>query len=304
MNPVINNVNTPLALGELLNDIRKEKKISTKTIFATGITRPTYYRFVRGEGEISLTNFLKIIDILGIELTEFEEVIPLIKQGSKILENQLAEALATFDYLEIAKIKTQALDQFVKTDGLGYQYVYWRAGLIHSKFIGDCQEYETLIQQVKTYLNGIDLWTNIELKLFSSITETLNFEEYDYFFKRFLYRRTNHEEVLDPLVLDLLYFGYYETALDSCRKSNVTIATTFILKRTPHRFNYRFRIWRLFLYAAKLTLNGEFERGKKKYTRLQKIIAYVFRDEQKGVFEIKTLHTLWEKVEVIAQMSE
>ncbi|WP_181265166.1 hypothetical protein [Enterococcus mundtii] len=58
------------------------------------------------------------------------------------------------------------------------------------------------------------------------------------------------------------------------------------------------------MYAAKLTLNGEFERGQKKYTRLQKIIAYVFRDEQKGVFEIKTLHTLWEKVEVIAKMSE
>ncbi|WP_375152037.1 hypothetical protein [Enterococcus mundtii] len=54
------------------------------------------YRFVCGEGwEISPNNFLKIIDILGIELTEFEEVIPLIKQGSKILENQLAEALAT-----------------------------------------------------------------------------------------------------------------------------------------------------------------------------------------------------------------
>ncbi|WP_206855581.1 helix-turn-helix domain-containing protein [Candidatus Enterococcus mangumiae] len=291
-----NNGYKDFTLGELLNDIRKEKKISTKTIFSSGITRPTYYRFVRGEGEISLVNFFKITEILGIELTEFEELIPLIKQGHKSLENKLAVAVSKKNSYDVKAIKEESLEMFNKTDGLGYLYIHWQATLNYASLLNDTAQFEQVVQQIKTHLESIDLWTNIELRLFSSIEETLRFEEYDHFFKNFLLSHKRFEDEFDPWILDSLFFSYYETALDSRDILHVESATNFILNRNPNRFNYRFRLWRLFLVAVTHVLAGSHEYGQKKYDKLKKMIIYIFKDEHKIVLEINRLNTLWDKV--------
>ncbi|MGG5311672.1 helix-turn-helix domain-containing protein [Enterococcus sp. DIV2381] len=286
-------------VGQILNTIRKKKKISTKTIFAAGITRPTYYRFVRGEGEINLINFLKLLHILGIELSELEAVIPILMPETRLLENELTDAISAMDATALKKIKKKALLRFKETNELKYRYIFLRAEIMYNKWTGNGQQLLLVIRQIKDYLDSIDLWTNGELLLFSSITETLSYEEYEYFFKQFLLRRKNHEEQLDPIVLDLLYFGYYDTALNSKNKLNVERATRFVLKRKPNRHNYRFRIWRLFVHAARISLTKDYDLGLKKFEQLQRIIVYIFKEDFTGEFELNALQEMWKKVQVI-----
>ncbi|MBO1299605.1 helix-turn-helix transcriptional regulator, partial [Enterococcus sp. DIV1271a] len=146
-------------VGQILNTIRKKKKISTKTIFAAGITRPTYYRFVRGEGEINLINFLKLLHILGIELSELEAVIPILMPETRLLENELTDAISAMDATALKKIKKKALLRFKETNELKYRYIFLRAEIMYNKWTGNGQQLLLVIRQIKDYLDSIDLWT-------------------------------------------------------------------------------------------------------------------------------------------------
>ncbi|MBO1299606.1 MULTISPECIES: helix-turn-helix domain-containing protein [unclassified Enterococcus] len=288
-----------LNLGSVLNEIRKEKKISTKVIFNAGITRPTYYRFVRGDNDLTVTNFFKIISILGLELSEFQGLSPIFTEGYKALEKNLAQATSRLDYKEIERIKNEALDLFRKTDVLGYQYVYWQGMVTLTHLRNEKSLLLDIAKQIRDYLNSIDLWTNVELKLFAAIAETLDFEEYDYFFKNFLKRRENKLEEIDFVVLDLLYLGYFETALDSKNIKHLEEALAFIAARKTNRYNYRFRVWKIFIRVTRTYLNKDYLQAIEEYNELRRIVELIFFEEHIVEFELKTLENLWVKVNAI-----
>ena len=57
-------------LAERINALRDEKNITVEDIERAGISRSRYYRFVRGETQISVVDLSRLLKLLAVSFSE------------------------------------------------------------------------------------------------------------------------------------------------------------------------------------------------------------------------------------------
>ncbi|MEE6706284.1 hypothetical protein [Weissella confusa] len=53
-------------IGQVINEVRREKRVSLAEIVALGISKSRYYRFIEGEIDMSMIDMMSIMDALTI----------------------------------------------------------------------------------------------------------------------------------------------------------------------------------------------------------------------------------------------
>ena len=57
-------------IGQVINEVRREKRVSLAEIVALGISKSRYYRFIEGEIDMSMIDMMSIMDALTISFSE------------------------------------------------------------------------------------------------------------------------------------------------------------------------------------------------------------------------------------------
>lgn len=57
-------------IGQVINEVRREKRVSLAEIVALGISKLRYYRFIEGEIDMSMIDMMSIMDALTISFSE------------------------------------------------------------------------------------------------------------------------------------------------------------------------------------------------------------------------------------------
>ena len=159
------------ALGKVFHDFRTNRNISLKQVADESVSVSQISRFERGETDISLTRFLKMLDNMHVEISEF------------------IAAVRGYDRSETIRFMSQLVPLEYKRDKAGFErlfreqkekaeknpsvYQYHLNMILAQSFICKCDETvpfpEEYLDEAADYLFSVDEWKIYELILIGNL---------------------------------------------------------------------------------------------------------------------------------------
>ncbi|MGC6333487.1 helix-turn-helix domain-containing protein [Weissella cibaria] len=105
-----------MLLREKINEIRQAKRVSIDRITKTGISKNKYYRFVSGEGSLSIGDLQKLIELLTVSLSE---VVADSSERDQLIFNEFGDYF-TLDVAEYEQRAKNAARRYMATKLTAY----------------------------------------------------------------------------------------------------------------------------------------------------------------------------------------
>ncbi len=158
-------------LGRVFHEFRTNRKIPLKQVAGEKISASQISRFERGESDISLSKFLRMLDNMHVEMNEFMDTVRGHDQTEIIrFMSQLVPLEYKRDKAGFQRLFQEQKEKFQKNPSV-YQY-HLNMILAHS-FICKCDEAETFpkeyLDQVADYLFSVEEWKIYELILIGNL---------------------------------------------------------------------------------------------------------------------------------------
>lgn len=174
--------------GPLFKKFREEKWMSTTQVAEDIVSVQFLRRFEKGENDIKLSNFYKLLSRINISYEEFMtyELSPLKKDTIENFEKTLDHLSLTNDYLEIKKQIDYYNDKYLQTKETKYLHYSILARSFSNRM---CRSnYIINIEIILEYLEKIDVWSKHEFFIANYCTGDFSDEQLKSFSKiAFLY---------------------------------------------------------------------------------------------------------------------
>lgn len=120
-----------MLLREKINEIRQAKRVSIDRITKTGISKNKYYRFVSGEGSLSIGDLQKLIELLTVSLSE---VVADSSERDQLIFNEFGD-YCTLDVAEYEQRAKNAARRYMATKLTAYYTIstVYELGAAHKK---------------------------------------------------------------------------------------------------------------------------------------------------------------------------
>lgn len=120
-----------MLLREKINEIRQAKRVSIDRITKTGISKNKYYRFVSGEGSLSIGDLQKLIELLTVSLSE---VVADSSERDQLIFNEFGDYF-TLDVTEYERRAKDAARRYMATKLTAYYTIstVYELGAAHKK---------------------------------------------------------------------------------------------------------------------------------------------------------------------------
>lgn len=152
-------------LAERINALRDEKNITVEDIERAGISRSRYYRFVRGETQISVVDLSRLLKLLAVSFSELFAGV--IADPYQLSIGDLAKCTETELRQKQAEIAQTAAS-------VGYPTAEMVAIVIDIIIDRRCGvDYRDKTQRLYDRLNSIQAFTIFEMRVFSLIATDL-----------------------------------------------------------------------------------------------------------------------------------
>lgn len=150
-------------VGQVINDIRKAKNMPlTQLLTYSGLNRATYYRFVKGDADIEITDFYHLVYGLGLTETELAELIIPEDTTFRLLAERIKQ-LSVTDHDGGAVIQAEIQQLQEQT---GYRHYGWLTWMLYFRQNTDRDdEKQRQATVVFTELLALPFWTRYELEL-------------------------------------------------------------------------------------------------------------------------------------------
>lgn len=185
-------------MGELVEEIRIAKGISIKELIDDNISRSFYYRFRKGDTDISLENFFELLSSLNVT---FDEILMFVDfpdfayldECFTHKSSKLNQEFKEKSYDELVQLREDYFEHG-RLD-VYYDHIAWIIDMyIVIRFGVDYDE--RTIQQVKDYLKYTYQWFKHEMILFNQMYEFYTLDEIKVLLPRIhTYIRLNAEDV-------------------------------------------------------------------------------------------------------------
>ena len=158
-------------LGSVFHDFRTNRNISLKQIADENVSASQISRFERGESDISLTKFLKILDNMHVEINEF---MASVRGYDKTETIRFMSQLVPLEYKrDIAGFQRLFQEQKTKYEKNPSVYQYHLNMILAQSFISKCDETvpfpKKYLNEVTDYLFSVEEWKIYELILIGNL---------------------------------------------------------------------------------------------------------------------------------------
>ena len=158
-------------LGEVFHEFRINRNISLKQIADKNVSASQISRFERGESDISLTKFLKVLENMHVEMNEFMAAVHGYEQTETI---QFMSQLVPLEYKrDIAGFRRLFDEQKEKFEKKPSVYQYHLNMILAQSFICKCDDTvpfpKEYMDEVTDYLFTVEEWKIYELILIGNL---------------------------------------------------------------------------------------------------------------------------------------
>lgn len=154
--------------GQVLRRLREEKGYSLRQV-SNGILSTSFLsKFERGESDISLTHFVKIVERMNISLDEF--IFSANEYKPSELDNLISEIATAYQRNNITKLKNITKREYDRYEEFGFDAYLCNSIMAEANMLNlekkriDKKKSEFLA----TYLFKIELWGNYELVVYAN----------------------------------------------------------------------------------------------------------------------------------------
>lgn len=161
----------PISPGEVFHTFRINRNISLKQIADENISISQISRFERGETDISLSRFLKMLENMHVEVNEFMEAAHGYEKTETIrFMSQLVPLEYKRDKAGFQRLFQEQKEKYEKTPSV---YQYHLNMILAQSFICKCDESVPFpgeyLREVTDYLFGVEEWKIYELILIGNL---------------------------------------------------------------------------------------------------------------------------------------
>ncbi|MCW6662358.1 hypothetical protein NHG23_00475 [Aerococcaceae bacterium NML190073] len=187
-----------MELGQTISKIRQNKNVTIKELCGDRLSRSAYTRFVNGETETSIQNFLHMLDILNVS---FHEIMFLYPVESNQYYNRCMAKISKYT----AENDIAGLKSLQKECALFSEHnkdKYYHLSLICQARISRLQEStinQSIIDYFMNYLNSVETWMHYEIILFNATLFIYSPEYLDAVMNRLLDSLKQYENYLPHL---------------------------------------------------------------------------------------------------------
>ncbi|MBQ1317431.1 MAG: helix-turn-helix domain-containing protein [Lachnospiraceae bacterium] len=158
-------------LGEIFHEFRRNRNITLKQITDESVSASQISRFERGETDISLSRFLRVLENMHVEMSEFMDAVHGYDKSETIrFMSQLVPLEYRRDKEGFQRLFGEQRELFEKHPSV---YQYHLNMILAQSFICKCDETvpfpETYLQEVTDYLFGVEEWKIYELILIGNL---------------------------------------------------------------------------------------------------------------------------------------
>ena len=205
--------------GQLFKEIRLERGL-TLTDVAGDLSISTVSKFENGRSEISVEKLMSLLRKLGMDATEFFEILDQVQISDRnptiLSQKQFAQALRKLgleqDVDGLKQFRSQFTNQFNKTHGKLYKL----REIIISSIIMDTQDKHGLLSEadskfVSNYLLERDVWYMLEYVLYSDCVPFLQPSDFQKLYTKFLTIHFSFRQRGN--YMNLFFQSFYNTAV-------------------------------------------------------------------------------------------
>ncbi|NLH35010.1 MAG: hypothetical protein GX453_03120 [Lactococcus chungangensis] len=279
----------------LIDDLRRGKNVTIKTIEKQGITSSSYYRFVNGDsGGIKLTNYYKLLVLLAITPQEVEMLAEIGRPQYYDLLRTFQESFPEMDDITFEQFIKQAEKNVREYDTLGDKYVFWYIMILYYDRQGMNKELYETVSEVSDFLQDLEYWNQLELILAITLTSYISYRQTYLLFAKI-------EKVIEASVsagvdyttlVDQLYLSVLFSAFSSNRIEYFEEIYIKFMARNVGKENVRFMCWQRLCRASKDYLHGDREDALTVFEKYRVFITgFLPEDKQSTIIDFINL---WE----------
>ncbi|MCW6653465.1 hypothetical protein NHG24_06830 [Aerococcaceae bacterium NML210727] len=187
-----------MELGQTISKIRQNKNVTIKELCGDRLSRSAYTRFVNGETETSIQNFLHMLDILNVSFHEIMFLYPV--ESNQYYNRCMAKISKYTAENDIAGLKS--LQKECALFSKHSKDKYYHLSLICQARISRLQENtvnQSIIDYFMNYLNSVETWMHYEIILFNATLFIYSPEYLDAIMNRLLDSLKQYENYLPHL---------------------------------------------------------------------------------------------------------
>lgn len=177
-------------IGQVINEVRREKNVSLAQISALGISKSRYYRFTVGEIDMTMIDMMSIMDALTMSFTELGQL-----TGETCFQDISIRQLMTSDVTELVMRTQKLAPQESELRRLLFKTALaMRIGESLDELIG--QMYEQLVK--------FDAFTLNEMTAFALVAPELSVSQFKQLYLRYAQSMANYQNYLTSDMYDAI----------------------------------------------------------------------------------------------------
>ena len=262
-------------LGKVFHDFRTNRNISLKQIADESVSASQISRFERGETDISVTRFLKMLDNMHVEVSEFMEAVRGYRKTETIrFMSQLVPLEYKRDITGFQRLFDEQKELFERNP---WVYQYHLNMILAKSFICKCDDTvpfpREYLDEVTEYLFSVEEWKIYELILIGNLYLFMDIPLLHKMGQEIVraYSRTGANKRL--VIVTLL--NIWETCLHRDELSIATYYKTCILHLTADETMLYERNLYHFLSGLQHYKSGEVELGKQEMAQAIQIYEWL-----------------------------
>lgn len=262
-------------LGKVFRDFRTNRNVSLKQIADEAVSASQISRFERGESDISLSRFLRVLDNMHVEMNEFMDAVRGYDKTETIrFMSQLVPLEYQRDTAGFARLFREQREKYEKSPSV-YQY---RLNMILAQsFICKCDESvpfpREYMDEVTDYLFSVEEWKIYELILIGNLYLFMDIPLLDRMGREIVANYSRNGANTGLVTVTLL--NIWETCLHRDELKTAEFYRSSILPLLDNETKLYERSLYLFLQGLHRFKSGERERGKEEMTRAIQIYEWL-----------------------------
>ena len=262
-------------LGKVFHDFRTNRSVSLKQIADENVSASQISRFERGESDISLSRFLRVLDNMHVEMNEFMAAV---RGNDKTETIRFMSQLVPLEYQrDKAGFQRLFREQKSKYEKNPSVYQYRLNMILAQSFICKCDETvpfpKEYMDEVTDYLFSVEEWKIYELILIGNLYLFMDIPLLDRMGREIVANHSRNGVYTGLVTVTLL--NVWETCLHRDELKTAGFYRDSILPLLEDETMLYERNLYLFLSGLHRFKSGEKERGKEEMTRAIQIYEWL-----------------------------